>query len=161
MSEGKCETQKKGTNLWARTRGNEGNICGLVDIFSGALSRKKKQSLLCELGQDHLDLRSASGTITPLRIDTYHSHTHTMSQAIGKTALAYARVWHLVDAKQRVLGRMSVGIAETLMGKHKPIYDPACNDLLDLLYTVNSGAKWQLFDDDGVTTSSRCFGALS
>jgi len=43
--------------------------------------------------------------------------------------LAYARVWHLVDAKQRVLGRMSVGIAETLMGKHKPIYDPACTSL--------------------------------
>ncbi|KAG0229902.1 54S ribosomal protein L23, mitochondrial [Actinomortierella wolfii] len=60
-----------------------------------------------------------------------------MSQAIGKTALAYARVWHLVDAKQRVLGRMSVGIAETLMGKHKPIYDPAA-DCGDYVVVINA-----------------------
>jgi len=33
----------------------------------------------------------------------------------------------LVDARQRILGRMATGIATTLMGKHKPIYDPACN----------------------------------
>lgn len=39
--------------------------------------------------------------------------------------MAYARVWHIVDAKERVLGRMATGIATTLMGKHKPIYDPA------------------------------------
>ncbi|RUP50407.1 hypothetical protein BC936DRAFT_139291 [Jimgerdemannia flammicorona] len=49
-----------------------------------------------------------------------------MSQAVGNTALAYARVWHLVDARQRILGRMATGVATTLMGKHKPIYDPAC-----------------------------------
>ncbi|KAF9391301.1 54S ribosomal protein L23, mitochondrial [Podila verticillata] len=62
-----------------------------------------------------------------------------MSQSIGKTALAYARVWHLVDAKQRVLGRMSVGIAETLMGKHKPIYDPA-SDCGDYVVVINAKA---------------------
>ncbi|KAF9359908.1 54S ribosomal protein L23, mitochondrial [Mortierella sp. NVP85] len=62
-----------------------------------------------------------------------------MSQAIGKTALAYARVWHLVDAKQRVLGRMSTGIAETLMGKHKPIYDPA-SDCGDYVVVINAGS---------------------
>ncbi|KAF9941923.1 54S ribosomal protein L23, mitochondrial [Modicella reniformis] len=60
-----------------------------------------------------------------------------MSQAIGKTALAYARVWHVVDAKQRVLGRMSTGIAETLMGKHKPIYDPA-SDCGDYVVVINA-----------------------
>jgi large subunit ribosomal protein L13 len=34
-------------------------------------------------------------------------------------------VWHVVDAKQRVLGRLATNVATTLMGKHKPIYDPA------------------------------------
>ncbi|OAD75538.1 hypothetical protein PHYBLDRAFT_110748, partial [Phycomyces blakesleeanus NRRL 1555(-)] len=51
------------------------------------------------------------------------------------TALAYARVWHVVDARQRVLGRMATNIATTLMGKHKPIYDPAadCGDYVVVL----------------------------
>ncbi|KAI0066393.1 60S ribosomal protein L23 [Artomyces pyxidatus] len=48
-----------------------------------------------------------------------------MSQAIGNTALAYARVWHHVDANERVLGKLAERIALVLMGKHKPIYDPA------------------------------------
>ncbi|KAI8063149.1 50S ribosomal protein L13 [Gongronella butleri] len=60
-----------------------------------------------------------------------------MSQAVGNTALAYARVWHLVDARQRVLGRMATGIATTLMGKHKPIYDPA-SDCGDYVVVINA-----------------------
>ncbi|KAF7311619.1 Mitochondrial 54S ribosomal protein [Mycena kentingensis (nom. inval.)] len=53
-----------------------------------------------------------------------------MSQAIGNTALAYARVWHHVDASDRVLGKLAERIALVLMGKHKPIYDPGvdCGD---------------------------------
>ncbi|KAI9591668.1 50S ribosomal protein L13 [Syncephalis fuscata] len=60
-----------------------------------------------------------------------------MSQAVGKTALAYARVWHLVDANERVLGRMATRIAITLMGKHKPIYDPA-SDCGDYVVVINA-----------------------
>ncbi|CAB4486459.1 ribosomal protein L13 [Rhizophagus irregularis] len=60
-----------------------------------------------------------------------------MSQAIGNTALAYARVWHLVDARQRILGRMATRIATTLMGKHKPIYDPA-SDCGDYVVVINA-----------------------
>ncbi|KAI0053438.1 60S ribosomal protein L23 [Auriscalpium vulgare] len=61
-----------------------------------------------------------------------------MSQAIGNTALAYARVWHHVDANERVLGKLAERIALVLMGKHKPIYDPAidCGD-----YVVVTNAK--------------------
>ena len=43
-----------------------------------------------------------------------------------QTALAYARVWHHVDASERVLGKLAERIAIVLMGKHKPIYDPGC-----------------------------------
>jgi len=53
-----------------------------------------------------------------------------MSQAIGNTALAYARVWHHANAKDRILGKLAERIAIVLMGKHKPIYDPGvdCGD---------------------------------
>ncbi|CAJ0837555.1 11527_t:CDS:2 [Entrophospora sp. SA101] len=60
-----------------------------------------------------------------------------MSQAVGNTALAYARIWHLVDARQRILGRMASSIAVTLMGKHKPIYDPA-SDCGDYVVVINA-----------------------
>lgn len=43
---------------------------------------------------------------------------------ILQTALAYARVWHHVDASERVLGKLAERIALVLMGKHKPVYDP-------------------------------------
>ncbi len=36
-------------------------------------------------------------------------------------------VWHLVDASEHRLGRMAAGIAEILMGKHKPLYTPHIN----------------------------------
>ncbi|CDO56935.1 hypothetical protein DV495_002167 [Geotrichum candidum] len=50
-----------------------------------------------------------------------------MSQFIGRTGISHARVWHHVDmAKEtRTLGRVASAIAMTLMGKHKPIYNPA------------------------------------
>ncbi|KAJ4305201.1 54S ribosomal protein L23, mitochondrial [Kalmusia sp. IMI 367209] len=55
-----------------------------------------------------------------------------MSQVVGKTRLAYARAWHHVDISSdpRALGRLASGIALTLMGKHKPIFDPStdCGD---------------------------------
>ncbi|KAL1589439.1 hypothetical protein WHR41_01718 [Cladosporium halotolerans] len=61
-----------------------------------------------------------------------------MSQFVGKTRLAYSRAWHHVDASSdpRPLGRLASSIALTLMGKHKPIYDPStdCGD-----YVVATG----------------------
>ncbi|KAJ2726571.1 54S ribosomal protein L23, mitochondrial [Coemansia sp. Benny D115] len=60
-----------------------------------------------------------------------------MSTAIGNTALAYARVWHLVDARGKILGRLSSQIAQTLMGKHKPIYDPS-SDCGDYVVIINA-----------------------
>ncbi|KAI0031262.1 60S ribosomal protein L23 [Vararia minispora EC-137] len=61
-----------------------------------------------------------------------------MSQTIGNTVLAYSRVWHHVDAKGRILGKLAERIATVLMGKHKPIYDPAvdCGD-----YVVVTNAR--------------------
>ncbi len=32
--------------------------------------------------------------------------------------------WHLIDAKDKILGRLAVEVARILMGKHKPTYVP-------------------------------------
>ncbi|KDR84253.1 hypothetical protein GALMADRAFT_220042 [Galerina marginata CBS 339.88] len=60
-----------------------------------------------------------------------------MSQVVGNTALAYARVWHHVDASDRILGKLAERIALVLMGKHKPIYDPSV-DCGDYVIITNS-----------------------
>jgi len=60
-----------------------------------------------------------------------------MSQSIGNTVLAYARAWHHVDAKNRILGKLASRIATVLMGKHKPIYDPSL-DCGDYVIVTNS-----------------------
>ena len=42
------------------------------------------------------------------------------------------RKWHLIDAKDQVLGRMASKIATLLMGKNKPYYTPNfdCGDIV-------------------------------
>lgn len=45
--------------------------------------------------------------------------------------------WHLVDAKNQVLGRLASDVATTLMGKHKPSYVPYL-DSGDYVIVVNA-----------------------
>lgn len=58
----------------------------------------------------------------------------------SKTVLAKAgfvkREWHLIDAKDLVLGRLASRIAKILMGKIKPIYTPSV-DCGDFVIAVN------------------------
>lgn len=55
--------------------------------------------------------------------------------------------WYLVDADQKVLGRLATQIAVRLRGKHKPIFTPHA-DVGDFVVVVNAdkvamtGAKW-------------------
>lgn len=49
------------------------------------------------------------------------THTTFASEADHQAAMAK---WFVVDASKHVLGRMSVRIAEVLMGKHSPLYTP-------------------------------------
>lgn len=51
-----------------------------------------------------------------------------------KTAID--RQWHLLDAKDQVLGRLSSHIAMILMGKNKPTYTPSV-DCGDFVVAVN------------------------
>jgi len=46
------------------------------------------------------------------------------------------RRWLLVDAQDKVLGRMSVAIATILMGKHRPTYTPHV-DTGDFVVVIN------------------------
>ncbi|TPX49429.1 hypothetical protein SeMB42_g01568 [Synchytrium endobioticum] len=56
---------------------------------------------------------------------------------LGKTGLAYAKVWHLVDAKDKSLGRLAARIGIALRGKYKPIYNPAV-DTGDYVVVINA-----------------------
>lgn len=55
--------------------------------------------------------------------------------------------WYLVDAQDRVLGRLATQIANRLRGKHKPIFTPHA-DTGDFVVVINAdkvaltGAKW-------------------
>ena len=49
------------------------------------------------------------------------------------------RQWFVVDAKDRVLGRLATRIATVLMGKHKPSYTPNV-DCGDYVIVLNAGA---------------------
>jgi len=47
------------------------------------------------------------------------------------------REWHLIDATDQTLGRMSSQIAKLLMGKHKPIFTPSM-DTGDFVVVINA-----------------------
>ena len=55
--------------------------------------------------------------------------------------------WYVVDAKDRILGRLATQIAIRLRGKHKPIFTPHA-DTGDFIVVVNAekvamtGSKW-------------------
>lgn len=55
----------------------------------------------------------------------------------------------MVDAKQRIMGRLATNIATTLMGKHKPIYDPAGKTKKKLLYRTKTHSFFFLIADCG------------
>ncbi|MEA3474825.1 MAG: 50S ribosomal protein L13 [Candidatus Cloacimonadota bacterium] len=45
--------------------------------------------------------------------------------------------WYIIDAKDKVLGRLSTKIAELLRGKHKPIFTPFF-DMGDYVVVINA-----------------------
>ena len=47
------------------------------------------------------------------------------------------RQWHLIDASDQTLGRLSSQIARLLMGKHKPMFTPSM-DTGDFVVVINA-----------------------
>ncbi len=72
------------------------------------------------------------------------------------------QIWHLVDAKGQVLGRLAVRVAELIRGKHKVDWAPHL-DHGDFVVLINadqihlSGKKWQ---DKSYYSHSRYVGSL-
>jgi large subunit ribosomal protein L13 len=69
-----------------------------------------------------------------------------MKTFVAKEADVHKK-WYLVDAKDKVLGRLATQIATRLRGKHKPIFTPHA-DTGDFIVVVNAekisltGNKW-------------------
>ncbi len=49
-----------------------------------------------------------------------------------------AQGWHLIDATDQALGRLSSRVARILMGKHRPVYTPHV-DTGEFVVVVNAG----------------------
>jgi large subunit ribosomal protein L13 len=70
-----------------------------------------------------------------------------MSTFMAKTGEIEQR-WHLIDATDKVVGRLAVAIANILRGKHRPIYTPHV-DTGEFVIVVNvdkikfTGKKWE------------------
>jgi len=69
------------------------------------------------------------------------------SRAIFKNGISGLPVWHLVNAEGHSVGRLASEISRILMGKHKPIYDPAvdCGDYVVIINAEKvhfTGKKW-------------------
>lgn len=73
-----------------------------------------------------------------------------MKSYMAKTA-EVERKWYVVDAEDKVLGRLATEIAKILMGKNKPTYTPHI-DTGDYVIVINAekikltGRKWDYKD---------------
>lgn len=45
-------------------------------------------------------------------------------------------LWHLVDAKNQVVGRLATQVAHILRGKHKPTFTPNYGKILDVITII-------------------------
>lgn len=68
---------------------------------------------------------------------SYHAKTNEIEQK-----------WHIIDLKDKVLGRTATKIAMILRGKHVPQYTPSCN-MQQFVVAINAdqvkltGNKWE------------------
>ncbi len=61
----------------------------------------------------------------------------TKQKSFLASAKTLTHEWYLVDARDRVLGRLATRVAMVLMGKHKPTYTPFL-DTGDFVVVVNA-----------------------
>lgn len=55
---------------------------------------------------------------------------------VGNMKKQIKRQWYIVDAEDKILGRLATQIAKVLIGKHKPDYDPS-QDSGDFVIVIN------------------------
>lgn len=61
----------------------------------------------------------------------------TQQKSFVASAKTHPHEWFIVDAKDKILGRLATRIATILMGKHKPTYTPFL-DTGDFVVVVNA-----------------------
>lgn len=61
----------------------------------------------------------------------------TQQKSFLASAKTHRQEWFVVDAKDRILGRLATRIAMVLMGKHKPTYTPFL-DTGDFVVVINA-----------------------
>lgn len=91
-------------------------------------------------------------SINDIRNNTTASSIHGTGYSTMKTFMAkpgeVAQNWWVVDATDKVVGRLAADIAMVLMGKHRPTYTPHV-DTGDFVIVVNAekvkftGKKWE------------------
>src|ERR671931_990917 len=64
-------------------------------------------------------VQPSKGEVAPLLLGAWNSMKTLSAKKAG-----IQRRWYLIDADDKVLGRMASRIATILRGKHKPIYTP-------------------------------------
>jgi large subunit ribosomal protein L13 len=75
------------------------------------------------------------------------SQGHFLMKTFVAKEAELQKKWYLVDAKDKILGRLATQIATRLRGKHKPIFTPHA-DTGDFIIVVNAekvsmtGNKW-------------------
>ena len=60
-----------------------------------------------------------------------------MKTTLAKNVQLKDKTWYVVDAKDQVLGRLAVKIANILRGRHKPTYTPHV-DTGDYVIVINA-----------------------
>lgn len=60
-----------------------------------------------------------------------------MKKTYSQKTAQVSRNWHLVDAKDRILGEVAQEVAKFLIGKHKPTYTPHI-DAGDYVVVINA-----------------------
>eukprot|EP01103_Thecamoeba_quadrilineata_P010596 TRINITY_DN2328_c0_g1_i1.p1 TRINITY_DN2328_c0_g1~~TRINITY_DN2328_c0_g1_i1.p1 ORF type:complete len:207 (+),score=41.49 TRINITY_DN2328_c0_g1_i1:8-628(+) len=71
-----------------------------------------------------------------------------MSRHVFADRTTRAHLWHLIDARGLVVGKLAAAITPLLIGKHKPIYNPSV-DVGDFVVVLNArhsvflGKKWE------------------
>jgi large subunit ribosomal protein L13 len=76
------------------------------------------------------------------------TRTHKIEKSYIAKPGELTRKWHVVDASDKVVGRLASDIATVLMGKHRPEYTPHV-DTGDFVIVINAekikftGRKWE------------------
>ena len=80
-------------------------------------------------------LRIKPGPFARGRVDGRNGRVNTKTYIAKEKDIQ--KVWHIVDAKDKILGRLAAKVASILIGKHKVIYSPH-QDTGDEVIVINA-----------------------